>query len=689
MQIARHAGLLATGVAALFLSFHAAAEQRTATADFPAERWLASRAPFDIILSGEGAAALGVLFDKIDVSALFQRVGPLTLRYDGKGLPLPAGQHTITVFEIDGRGSWTPIGQFPIRILTPRGFVSTRVEPAADLTGKGQFSEAHSPDENAPDRAAFQDGTSQFAIRTELVRPAVTVRAEAQLAGVTNRTEALRFGTEGDSAPKLDLAGYRVDVQRGTTVLSLGHVGYGSMRHLINGFQSRGFAVTVGDGRPVSLQLAVMNGSSIVGWSNALGLASDSHRVMGATLGLEAFRSAPGKLRFEYGYFRGSVRPFTGFNQGGVVTAEKSRGSSLRVASSTLGGRVRLDSGYTISRFESAFDEQVESGLDVTPIEARTRSAWYADMTLELLRNRKVGRTTAGATMSLRLEDIEPLFRSLGSSVQPDLRSAAADLAFNLGSVTGTASHLRTRDNLAAITSILTTRTERSAVNLGIPVATLFGIRKGARWVPIVSIQADALHQFGDGIPIGGDFTIESIPDLESRNLLAGAEWQLTPAVRAGVKLGEGTQDNLQIGSENRDFITRTRALTFGWTPRGRVSVGGELGVDRNESVADERTDSTLRWAATLNWTIYKEIAFAGAITNIRAFDNLDARDSENIDSFLELSAGFRLSRADKRKGRIFVRWTDRQADVFDRAFELRDSRRSASFATGLTMSLF
>jgi hypothetical protein len=434
----------------------------------------------------------------------------------------------------------------------------------------------------------------------------------------------------------------------------------------------------------LSLQLAALNGSSIVGWNNTIGFEDDKHRVWGATLGVEAFRSTPGKLRLEYGYFRGSTRPLTGFNQGGVVTAETSRGHAVRIASSIVGGRIRFDGGYTESRFESELDEQVESGLDVTPIESKARSAWYSEASLELLRNRRIGTTTAGATMNLRVEQIEPLFRTLGTSVQPDLRSESADIALNIGSVTGTVLHLRARDNLAGIESILTTRTERTALTIGIPFETLLG-----PWAPVVSVQADSLHQFGDGIPIGGDFTIESIPDLESRNLLVSADWQLGSTVRGGVKLGTSTQDNLQVGSENQDSTTRTSALTFGWTPRAALSVGGELGLDRIESVAQERIDSTLRWAATLNWTIYKEIAFAGSLTNIRAWDDLDTRDSRNIDAFLELSTGFRLSRADRRKGRIFVRWIDRQANVLDRAFDLRDSRRNASFATGLTVSLF
>ncbi len=661
-----------------------AAQERAASAAFSDLEWLAANAPFEIVLQGESLGSIAVMLDKLDITALFQRTSASRLRYHGRGPALPSGQHTISVYEVGANGGWTKIGQFPIRLLSPRGFATASFAPTADFASKRQFAEQHSPADNAPERGEFHDATTQIALRTELVRPTTTVRAEAQIAGVTHRNEALRFATEGSQAPKLDLAGYRIDLQRGFTVLSVGHVGTGTMRHLINGFQSRGVALKVGEGRPMSLELAVMNGSSVVGWSNALGLSSDRHRIWNATVGIEACRNAPGTLRFEYGYFQGSTRPLTGFNQGGVVTAEKSRGHALRVTSATVNNRVRLDAGYTVSRFESEIDEQVESGLVVTPIANETRDAYYADASFELLRNRKLGATTAGATLNLRFEDIEPLFRSLGASAQADVRTGAAELAFQIGSVSGTLAHVRARDNLAAIESILTTRTQRSALTLNVPIASILG----ARWAPILSLQAEGFHQFGDGIPIGGDFAIENVPDLVSRNIVAGADWQIG-SVRAGLRLGTTTQDNRQLGSELRDFVTDTSALAFGWTPSPAFSIGGELGLDRNESVEQQKIDSTLRWAANVSWAFYKELAFSGSISNVRAWDDLETRDSENIDGFLELSAGFRLSRVDRRKGRIFVRWTDRRADLIDRTFTLRDSRRSAALTTGLTLSLF
>ena len=685
-------GRVACALILIAMILHAtplSAQERSATPGYAPTGWLGGNEPFEIVRSGTETPAFAVVIDKLDISSLFERTAEGKLRYHGRGPALPSGAHTLTVYDVGADGAWTQIGQFPIQILTRSGFVSTKFEPTFDLTGKGQFGEQHAPDENVPQRPEFQDGTTQMGFRTELVRSAFTVRTQAQVTGVTYQNEALRFGEKGDSAPKVDLSGFRVDLQRGSTVLSLGHVDFGAHRHLITGFQSRGVKLTIGEGRAVSVQLAALNGTSIVGWTNALGLTNARHQVRGATLGVEAIPRTPGLLRLEYGHFRGSLLPLSGFNDGGVVTAETSRGNSIRIASAAASGRWTFDSGYTVSRFDDGFDEQVESGLVVTPIETRSSDALYADLSLALLRERRLGATTATVTLNVRHEDIEPLFRSLGASAQADFRTSSADVAFSLGSITGTIGHGRTRDNLASLDSIFTTRTERSALTLGLPLGTLFA-RGGAqpRWAPILSIQTDALHQFGEGIPASGEFSIESIPDQISENVALGAEWQVG-TFRVGGRVGASTQDNRQIGSENQDRATDTAALTLGWAPAPKLSLGGELGLDRNESEEQKKTDSTFRWAANMGWTFYREMALAASFTNIHAWDDLDARDSENIDSSVELSAGFRLSRADRRKGRIFVRWIDQRTDLIDRSFGLRDARRNASLSTGLTVSLF
>lgn len=656
------------------------------TAGWDATQWLPAHAPFEILIEGDVEGRLAVVLGKLDVSALFERTSTGRLRYHGRGPALPPGAHTLTLFRVEPSGEWTAIGSLPVRIVSPRGFVSTTFEPSGDLTGKGRFAARESPAATAAERSQFQDATVQTRFRAELVRPGLTLGAEAQIAGVTFQQEALRFGTIGERAPRVDLAGYRVNLRRGSTTLSAGHLDVGAMRHLVSGFQSRGVALTVGEGRPVSLQLAVLNGTNIVGWDNILGLQTARHRVWSATTGVELRPSRPGFLRAELGVFRGSLEPRTGFNEGGIVTAETSRGGAVRLMSEALGGRMRIDAGLTRSRFDDAFDAEVDGELAVTPVDERTSEARYADVAVDVLQSAQALGTTISASVRLRHEEVAPQFRSLGASVQANLRTDGAEGALAIGPVTSNLSYTRSRDNLGNLESLFTNLTHRSRAAVVLPLASMFGSTQPG-W-PTLTVEADHVHQFAEELPPSGDFTVFDIPDQKSWNVQTLAEWEIG-AWRAGTRLARTAQDDRRLGSETRDFVTSSGALTFDWTPAQRFSLGGELGLDRNRSEEQRQTDSTLRWSARTNWVVYKEIAVAASVSNIRAWDDRDVRDSDNADTSIELSSGFRLSRADRRKGRIFIRWTERRGTTHEREFGFRDARRQSAFATGLTLRMF
>lgn len=665
------------------------ADPGSASAGFPASTWIAANQPFEITLDGVPAdARLAVMLDTLDITSLCERIAPERVRYHGRGPTLPAGTHTLRVHEVEADGTWRELGAFPIRLLSPRGFVSTRYEPAGDLTGKGQFGAQEFPLQEASERAQFHDATARTSFRTELVRPSFTLKGEAQVAGVTFQNEALRFSTERERAPRVDLAGYRVDVQRGTTVFSAGHLNIGSLRHLITGFQSRGLALTVGEGRTVSLQLALLNGSNIVGWDNVLGLQSERHRIWSATAGLELRPSQPGAMRMELGLFRGSSEPLTGFNQGGVVTAETSRGGAVRLQTSAVQGRLRVDAGVTRSRFDDSFDAEVEQDIVVTPIEERTAAAQYADVSVDLLQSRAVLRTKVSASLRLRHEEIEPNFRSLGAPVQANLRTDGVESALSIGSVSATFAHTRTQDNLGRLDSLITNRTRRSTLQATIPLSSMLRAALARRFSPTISLQADSVHQFGDELPASGDFTIFDLPDQKSRNLQASLDWQLG-VWRVGTRFTHTLQDNQQLGNETRDFVTNGGALSFDWAPQSRFSFGGEAGLDRNRSEEQQQTDSTFRWTARTNVVLYREVTLAATVSNDRAWDDLETRDSKSLDTSIELSSGFRLSRTDRRKGRIFIRWVERSGTVHERQFGLQDARRNSAFATGLTLRVF
>ena len=62
--------------------------------------------------------------------------------------------------------------------------------------------------------------------------------------GHSFQQEALRFGELGDRAPKVDLSSYLMQFQTGKMKYQSGHYSYGTLRHLMNGFCSRGLMMS-------------------------------------------------------------------------------------------------------------------------------------------------------------------------------------------------------------------------------------------------------------------------------------------------------------------------------------------------------------------------------------------------------------------------------------------------------------
>ena len=215
-------------------------------------------------------------------------------------------------------------------------------DPKLDVGNEGQVAEGHTPDANQPPRDTYQDFTTNAGVSTVHARNGWTVQSQLNVVGVSHREKALRFPQEGPDAPRVDLADYRVDVEKGGVRASLGHVTWGENRHLIKGFGSRGATMSVRLGRRADLTAAWLSGSSIVGWSNFLGVDRRQHRLGGASLGLEAFPARPGLLRLEATALTGSLLPISGFSQGVVNDAETSRGwacASWRPRRASAGSR--------------------------------------------------------------------------------------------------------------------------------------------------------------------------------------------------------------------------------------------------------------------------------------------------------------------------------------------------------------
>jgi hypothetical protein len=98
---------------------------------------------------------------------------------------------------------------------------------------------------------------------------------------------------------------------------------------------------------------------------------------------------------------------------------------------------------------------------------------------------------------------VDPLYRTLGASLQSDIESNSAEVKGSVGVLTLQGRVGRARDNLAQIASILTTRTNQLSLNAAMPLSAVVG-PKDAWYLPVLSIGRDGTHQYGDGLPTNG-----------------------------------------------------------------------------------------------------------------------------------------------------------------------------------------
>ncbi len=68
-------------------------------------------------------------------------------------------------------------------------------------------------------------------------------------------------------------------------------------------------------GKRADFTVAAVNGSSIVGWSNFIGLSRRKHQMLGGALGFEFLPARPQGPRIEAGALSGTLLPINNFSQ--------------------------------------------------------------------------------------------------------------------------------------------------------------------------------------------------------------------------------------------------------------------------------------------------------------------------------------------------------------------------------------
>ena len=640
----------------------------TVQAAWSAEQFVGGRTPLEFTLSRTLQSAgerFAMMLGTTDVSALLDVRGT-RVSYRPLAARLPTGDSEIVAYLVNDAGEWREVGRFPLRVRSRIGVDAGNVVPSADLSSNGPLNQSYGTGAPPPDRRTYQDLTLRLGMASNVRQSAWQMTTQVNALAVTEETQRLRFGELQQDAPSIDLADYQVHLTRGQSSVSLGNVTIGNHRYLANAFGSRGVNGRVQLGRGVTLDAGVVNGTSVVGWANPFGVSRPDHRMGSIGLAAELLPNRPGALHVDLTGFDGSLLPFSSFNQGAVTDAEQSRGLGAQFALSDAEQRIRFTGSIAQSRFNNPSDPLLNGDTTVVTVRPSSRVARSGQLDVQLLRGVALAPSwPLSLAAAIRHERVDPMYRSVGTSVQADVENNGADVNVSVGALAVSATMSGMRDNLAEIASILTTRTRSRGLNAALPIGSLFGAG-GQRWYwPSVNFAWQGMRQHGEGVPVNGDFSASHVPDQVSIVRAANLTWTQAHWNLA-YRWNRSVQDNRQTGRELADFRTTVKALSLAWTPAGWISSNLDFSQERQKYLEPGTEQRTKRLAGTAQLQLTRLTSMSGAVSQSWGDDPFAQQRTRNTESHLEISQGFTAYRRQDSgsQGRLFIRYARTRAAI-------------------------
>jgi hypothetical protein len=579
----------------------------------------------------------------------------------------------------------------------PRKFGFDKLEyvPSLTLAIKSQPAQFDFPASTRPtQRATFTDGTLQFSLRSEMTRGHFGAQTQFDFAGSTFQQEALRFGTLGDKAPQIDLSSYLAQFQLGRAKVVIGHTSFGSSRHLISGFSSRGITLTVPITKRFDFSVAAMNGTNVVGYGNFFGLARSKHQLQGATFGVELLPKRPGGLRVEFSGVNAYIQALNSISQGSINDVESSKGGSVRLVATDKAGRFKFDGGFTRSQYRNPADPLLYQGTNTVAVPFLTRNARYVDVSYDILRGVSLTKSKqVSLSIAMRHEQVDPLFKSLGASAGADKLQNDFQITGSIGEISIQASHSRFNDNLRHIASILQSLTRSNQFSVALPAAALWGgTSNTSKFLPRLSYSWSQTHQFGAAIPVNGGFETNpsAVPNQFSTNQNFSAEWQFQKFT-LGYSYNRSFTNNQQRGREASDFLNQTTGTRVGFNPTTKLSLNFDLTRDSANDLEGAKLARTWRAGPNVSWTLNKHISWTAGLSNTIAGDRARTSGSRNTEFETQFSykAGLERGGLKKIQTQLFIRYADRYARAHDVIAHTSNLTRVKIFNAGVNVTLF
>jgi hypothetical protein len=574
------------------------------------------------------------------------------------------------------------------------GFEKLDFTPSITISMKSQAAEFHFPEETRPERPIFADFTLQGSFKNELQRGLFNSQTQFDIAGSSFRKEALRFGTLGEAAPLVDLASYLMQFQVGKAKFVSGHTSYGTNRHLVNSFSSRGITMILPLNNQVDFSMAAMNGSSIVGTENFFGLNKRKHQILSSTLGMEFIPQRPGGIRAEVSYLNGYVLPISSFTEGNVNDAERSRGMGLRFLASDAKQRFRFEGGFARSQFFNPDDALLNQGNNLVVVPTLTRNARYLETGIDILKELPISENRKmNLTFNYRHERVDPLYRSLAASTAADKIQNQFEWLWSLGDITAQVSHVRFNDNLANIPSILKALNRAERVAFAAPLLSIFGDpNKPNPFLPRVSYTFDRGYQFSEAIPINGgfEFAPEAIPNQIATVQSLSFEWQFEK-IRLGYRTNHSFQNNRQIGLELADLINLANGISVGLPVSPTFDLNVEFSFDSAKSKESQRIDRTYRLAPSITWRMNQRATLTSSLSTTLAGDVTKFTQNRNVEFDIQWAYQFSAGkdRFKKVQSQAFIRYANRYASSRDNVINLNNLTKAQTLNIGLSFTFF
>lgn len=647
-------------------------------------RWLDAKSEFCVSLPPDAPrSGLRVFLGQADVSLWFEVNAAGQLVYRPAPVELAGGEQDLVVRSARDDG-WADIARHTVKILAPGGFEKRTGHMSLGISVESQpAGRAGAGSANA--RGQFADIGLQSALGFELARAGTLWRFDSALVGSSYRNASLRYAQLGARAPRVDLGQYQFAVARAGTEVRFGHFAAGQHPLLLQDFDARGITLRQRFGSVADLTMASVNGSSIVGFDNLLGLSSSAHRIDTVTAGVELVPTTTGALRLELSWLRGSQLPIDDFNVGEITDAERSRGFGMRLSSNLFNDRLRADLAVAQSRYTNPKDEQLSQGSELVEVQPATAHSASLDLHWQMLRP---SEQAGGPEITIRthFDRAEPLYRSVASTLRADSQLAEIGLESIWRALALNVSVQQHHDNLDEVPTILRTRTTTRRVDGTIDLPSLDAVRASASYWPQLTLRWVQQQQIARNSP--ESFQPTHLPDQTNRQAALGLRWS-TAHWEWTLELSDVLQDNRQAGRELADYRNLSQEIGVRYAPSDGFSLGVGAHRVRNHSVEQQRSEFTHAGWLSVQWSISRHWRYMGHYSLGRDFDSLDLGGERVATLQTELAAQYDL----RQYGavlplQLFLRHSLTRGSRFERPFDVVATTRDWQLTAGFNVQL-